>query len=189
MDMKQNKKILRIRPFNMANFSSGAGFLAFGAIMSALFVIPINFFIWCGITAAITVGEDETFHDKAKRQANRVLLPITIVGFLLIIFLGSEGMQSYFRSPTVASWLGVIVAAGFPTLGYYGAVRLIIASFGKNLNAINLLISAFIVGFPLGIIGLIATALIAEGVASILAILITIAVIALLVFGMSKGLE
>jgi len=187
--MTKKKKILRIRPFNMANFSSGAGFLAFSSLIGVIFIIPAAFFIWCGLASSIIVAKGETYYDLAKQRANRILLPIAIVSFFIIASFGLEGMLSYFRNPTLGNRIVAIWIAAFPTLGFYCVVRLIIAWFGNGLSTTKLLLGTLAGSILLGIFGVISSFVAAESAAASLVVVGFFTGIGLFLWWIYRSLE
>ena len=165
--MKKREKLLRIRPFNMANFSSGAGYMSFFALMGAIFVIPLTFFIWCGLAASIKRSTGEMDYVVLKRRANRIFLPITIGLFILGLLISIPEIFSYFgrnHTPGLGQWIAAIWIAAFPTVGMYGVVRIVagILNMNDSFTVNRLLLGVFIAGFPLAIFGFFTSALLAE---------------------------
>jgi len=184
--MKTRKKILRIRPFNMANFSSGAGYMLFYAIMGAIFVIPLSFFIWW-TALSLKTGEGDIEYKVFKRTANWIFLPVMVVLSVIGLFITMPDIFSYFgtRDPAGSmQWAALIWIVSFPTIGMYFVVRIVAAvleSRGKFTNEL-LLIWVFVLGFFHGIISLIVTAILAEGSGVGMFIIIAVAALALTIF-------
>jgi len=164
--MKRKEKILRIRPFNMANFSSGAGFLASYSLISAFFVIPIMFAVWCGLASSLRKAKGQIDHIVLIRRLDRIFLPICILACVLVFALFSQGMFSYFgrSGPEFNHIVTAVWISAFPTLGMYIAMRLAVAIIKEtaNLTISNLIAHAFIAGISLGVIGVIVALIIAE---------------------------
>ena len=51
--MKKRKKLLRIRPFNMANFSGAGGYIPFWGIFGAIASLPATLLIRAGLADSI----------------------------------------------------------------------------------------------------------------------------------------
>jgi type IV secretory pathway TrbD component len=122
----QTEKILRIRPFNRANFSSGAGVLAFyGIFMSWITIFPVVFFVWLGFALPMKKEDGAIDYYVLKRRLNRILLPICLVLFALFhsghrntvaVYCGPNCVHSYIP---LSLWV-----AFFPTVGIFAAARL-----------------------------------------------------------------
>ena len=165
--MKRKEELLRIRPFNMANFSSGAGYMSFFALMGAIFVIPLTFFIWCGLATSVRRTCGEMDYVVLKRRANRIFLPITIGLFIVGLIISIPDIFSYFGSnhiPGLGQWLAAIWIAAFPTVGMYGVVRIVaeILNINDSFTVNKLLLGVFIGGVPLAIFGFLISALLTE---------------------------
>jgi len=177
--MKKENKLLRIRPFNMANFSSGAGMFTFFAMMGAVFTLPLNFFIWCGLALSMEKTDGKLDHIIFKQRANKIFLPIAIVGFCVLFLLYglSGGFDFLFAS---------VFAAAFPTIGVYIVARLIasVLEAFNNLTPVKFLVSLFIAGMPLFIAGSFVSAILSE--AGTIIPLLTFIIIGIFVFFASK---
>jgi len=175
--MKKKNKLLRIRPFNMANFSSGAGMFTFFAMMGAIFTLPLNFFIWCGLALSMERTDGKLDHIIFKQRANKTFLPIAIIGFcVLFLIYGLYGGFGFL--------LASVFAAAFPTLGVYIIARLVasILEAFDNFTPAKFLVSLFIAGIPLFIAGFFVSALLAEtGTIIPLLIFIVIGIVAFFV--------
>jgi len=189
--MKEKEKLLRIRPFNMANFSSGAGFLAFNALLGSIFVIPLTFFIWCGVASSIEKIDGKLDYTIFKRRANRVFLPIMILLFVIGLGMVNPETSLYFSRSQFNHWVAAIWMAAYPTLGMYCVVRTVAAMLNSSqgLTKMGLLVGTFIAGAFLAIIGFIVSAAIAEnvGVSFVIIIPAVIAIIVLIAKKLFKG--
>lgn len=78
---KEKRKILRVRPFNMANFSGGSGYLVFSIIYQAMAMLPAMIIIWFASLIKLPKLEnsDEFDCDKAVRRYNAVSIPLCII--------------------------------------------------------------------------------------------------------------
>ena len=125
--MKQKEKLLRLRPFNMANFSSGAGYLAFiGIFLSWPFILPATFFVWAGFAIPMSLEKGQLNYHILVRRLNRILLPICIVFFGLLyrwLYFGFLSSYSFFRTDVTIVILSIWVSL-FPTLGVFLLARL-----------------------------------------------------------------
>lgn len=81
---KEKSKILKIRPFNMANFSGGSGYLVFSLLYQAMAIFPAMVLIWAGSLIKLPKNDDgETVKERAGKRFYCVSVPFTVV---LIIF-------------------------------------------------------------------------------------------------------
>ncbi len=77
--MKNRKKILKVRPFNMANFSGGAGYLIF-SIMYQLALLPAAFIIWFLTLIKLPKDADgNIIINKASKRFNMITIPFTVI--------------------------------------------------------------------------------------------------------------
>jgi len=166
--MSQKKKILRIRPFNMANFSSGAGFLAFSSISTSIAILPIMFVIWYGLASSIYTKENFLDYNILTKRANRIFLPICIAMFVLALIFISPDMLSYFgrNGYSFTQRLTTIWISAFPTLGMYVVVRLVLSASSVRLTASDLIKNTIIASIPLSIIGIVVSFLLATSTSS-----------------------
>ena len=116
--MIKRGKILRIRLFNMANYSAGSGFLPHIALLGAIVSIPITLSLLSKIVYLI---EDEggklnyqTIKSKMKRSA---LLKYLAVFVVLAALNASLIIGSIFDYGLAILW-----SAAIPTLGVYLSV-------------------------------------------------------------------
>lgn len=95
MKNKKNRKILKVRPFNMANFSGGSGYLVFSLFYQAMAVVPAMIIIW--LTSLIKLpkyeGYDVVDSSKAGRRFYIASIPICIV--LIIVGLALACYTNY----------------------------------------------------------------------------------------------
>jgi len=118
--MKQRGKLLRLRPFNMANFSSGAGMLVFIGAFASMFVFPPVLLIWAGFALPVRTEYGEINYPILVKRLNRVLLPICIVLFCVLLYNGIFDFISF----QAGEVLSVIWTAAFPTLGLFLTARI-----------------------------------------------------------------
>lgn len=89
---REKRKILKVRPFNMANFSGGSGYLVFSVIYQALAIFPAMVIIW--LAALIKLPKDYSFDvvdtDKAAKRYYAVSIPMCIIIIGIGIFLACD---------------------------------------------------------------------------------------------------
>jgi len=128
------EKILRVRPFNMANFSSGAGawvafLVLFIPIFSWIAMFPATFFVWAGFALPIEKEEDgQMDYFILERRLNRILFPICVAVYVLLIVLavwGALGLDIE-ASEAVDIIIGTFIFALLmipPTFGIYFSAK------------------------------------------------------------------
>ena len=113
--MAERERLLRLRPFNMANFSGGSGYMPVYAILGALAFVPAVLLLWTGFAISLKTENGNLHYQILKRRLNRILLPICIVLFIpWAIYLGTAIYGNIF-----AYGLALLWCAGVPTLGIY----------------------------------------------------------------------
>jgi hypothetical protein len=115
------EKILRIRPFNMANFSSGAGVLAFVGFFMWICIFPAAFIVWTGFALSLKSESGNINYHVLVRRLNRVLLPICLVLFVILslFLLWSTAFYSGYRYILLLLWIAL-----FPSVGIFAAARI-----------------------------------------------------------------
>jgi len=118
--MNGKKQLLRLRPFNMANFSSGAGHLMmFSMFFSWIFILPSIFFVWAGFALPMKSENGGIDYQVLIKRLDFILLPICVGLFCLLFF----GMTINVISESDGSLLLAFWVAAFPTLGIFFAAR------------------------------------------------------------------
>ena len=145
------EKILRIRPFNMANFSGGSGYMPMTAMLGAFTSLPATFLLWTGMVLPMKTKDGKLDYEILKRRLNRFALPICIVMFVLFTWANVANIYGDIWAYMPAS----LWAAVFPTLGIYlsmilSAKRLVS---GNNLTRGKFLLSAMILMGLMAVIG------------------------------------
>ncbi|MCL2147287.1 MAG: hypothetical protein FWH52_05725 [Synergistaceae bacterium] len=96
--MKEKEKILRIRPFNMANNSAGGVFLAQGVILSYIFTLPAIMIIGTGMAEDAGDGklDYQNLNRKLERFLTKCLVFFCIALFASLYLVLFEGMDLSF---------------------------------------------------------------------------------------------
>jgi len=107
----------------MANFSSGAGMLVFfgvaASMLASMFTFPLTLLIWAGFALPMKTEYGEMNYPILVRRLNRVLLPICILLFCILLYNGIFDFISF----QTGEVLSVIWTAAFPTLGLFLTAR------------------------------------------------------------------
>ncbi|MCL2048529.1 MAG: hypothetical protein FWG87_07355 [Defluviitaleaceae bacterium] len=93
--MKKREQILRIRPFNMANFSSGAAVMAFYALLNVLFSLPVTLLLWSGLAVSLKKEDGKLNYFILERRLDRIIFPICVLCTILTIILCINSLSFY----------------------------------------------------------------------------------------------
>jgi len=108
--MKKRKQLLRIRPFNMANFSGAGGYIPMVALFGAIFSFPATFFLWAGLAISLKKEDGKLNFSILKRRLNRFVLPICLASSIpWIIFCINQ--LSFYGSSLSVNMLTIWVSA------------------------------------------------------------------------------
>ena len=112
--MKQKERLLRLRPFNMANFSSGAGALiGLGTFLSWFFILPATLLVWAGFALPIKAEGGRLNYPVLIKRLNLILLPICVVAFFLFFFtVATPTISEVDGSLLLALWVSSFLTSG-----------------------------------------------------------------------------
>ncbi|MDR0272427.1 MAG: hypothetical protein LBI27_03820 [Clostridiales bacterium] len=130
--MKTSKaKLLRIRPFNMANFSSAGSVLAFGMLFVYFFSLPCTLLLWTGLAVSLKNENGELNYNVLIMRLKRIVIPICIVlyimGLVFVFRLTAYDISRYIFAIPVS-----VVAAAFPFVGIYFPIYLSAKHLNEN---------------------------------------------------------
>ncbi len=94
--MKRKKKILKVRPFNMANFSGGSGYLVFSLIYQFYALLPATVLVW--LLTLVKLPKDENgniISNKASKRFDAVTIPLTIVFIIGAVIFAAYSCYGY----------------------------------------------------------------------------------------------
>jgi len=111
----KREKILRIRPFNMANFSGGSGYMPLFAMFGMILSFPAIFLLWAGMAIPLAKEGGTLDYQILKRRLNRIVLPICLVLLVVFVCLIAPAVYGSFAAYFPAS----LWAAAVPTIGMY----------------------------------------------------------------------
>jgi len=112
---KEKEKILGIRPFNMANFSGGYGYMPVYAIFGVIVSFPAAFVLWTGFAISFKNEDGALDYQILKRRLNRIVLPLCLILFIpWTIFLATTLYGSIWAYALATVW-----AAAIPGIGIY----------------------------------------------------------------------
>ena len=124
--MKKEEKILRIRPFNMANFSGAGGYIPVFAIFGGLVSFPATLALWSGMASQV-VNEDGTLNAALlKRRLARILLPLGLVSLILWFAIVIDQISQY-----GGNLVGAMIATVFVVALHIGGMYISIYFSGK----------------------------------------------------------
>ena len=107
--MKEREQLLRIRPFNMANFSGAGGYIPLLAVFGVFYSFPATFFLWTGLAVSLKKEDEKLNYFILKRRLQRIVLPICMVYTILWIVFCIDQLSSY-GSSTLAILLTVWIS-------------------------------------------------------------------------------
>ena len=85
--MNKRSKILRIRPFNMANFSGAGGYIPVFAILGSLITFPATLLLWAGLAYPLKIENGKLNITILKRRLIIILLPVYFLSIILWFFI------------------------------------------------------------------------------------------------------
>ena len=110
--MKEKAKILRIRPFNMANFSASGSYAVYSAIVAFIICLPAMCFLGLGVADSSKTEDGTLDYQILKRRLNRIVLPISLVLFVVLFWWLLIEQSS--ENPYITLW-----GSAGPTIGMY----------------------------------------------------------------------
>ena len=151
---RKGGKVLRIRPFNMANFSGAGGYIPVYVMTGSIVSFPATLWLWAGFAATIKDENGRLNFGVLGRRLKWVLLPICCVSIIPWIAIMISQLSYYGGNP--ASWVPAIAWAAFlHNIGVYIAIY----RSAKKLNEKDLLSkgmwfrSTFMHGVMIAIVG------------------------------------
>ena len=117
--MKKREQILRIRPFNMANFSSGS-YMLFWVSLNVVYSLPAVLLLWSGLAVSLKNEDGKLNYSILKERLNKIILPICVLGSILTMLLCIIALSSY------SALLEIVFAifASIIPLGVYFSIHL-----------------------------------------------------------------
>jgi len=130
--VRNKKKILQLRPFNMANFSGGSGYLLLYAMMGWMFTLPATLLLWVGMALPLKTENGTLDYKILRRRLLRIALPICLVMFAF--FSHALASNASFYSGNITDYfLANLWTASYYTLGIFFSIFFV----AKMLNANN----------------------------------------------------
>jgi len=114
----KKEKILRIRPYNMANFSGGSGYMPMFAMLAMIVAAPAGLFINLGLAINAKKEDGTLDYQIVKTRLIRIILPLALVLFALCLFAYVPNVLDY-GGDLRAYWMEILWCAAVPTLGIY----------------------------------------------------------------------
>jgi hypothetical protein len=121
--MKKKEKILRIRPYNMANYSGGSGYMPLFAMFGMIVSFPATLFIWTVMATSIKKEDGKLDYQILKRRLNRIILPICLFPFVICVIIFVPMVLSY-GGNLLAYGLEILWCSAIPTIGVYCSLLL-----------------------------------------------------------------
>lgn len=113
------RRILKIRPFNMANFSGGSGYMGFTFYIELFLMVPFH------LLALLALLKKERLDTTNEQQAALVEAQLrkSLWGFSLALgLLGSLVCVGQLYGPLAVYWPLVLWSGMAPSFGVYGAI-------------------------------------------------------------------
>lgn len=85
--MKEKKKVLKMRPFNMANFSGGSGYLIF-SIFFQIALLPATLIVW--LLSLVKLPKDDEgklVESEARKRFRLVATPLFVVSTIVFLIV------------------------------------------------------------------------------------------------------
>jgi len=128
--MKEKEKLLRVRPFNMANFSAGSYYMPLFAWIGMIFSLPATALLWLGMARALKKEDGTLEYAILQRRLNRIVLPVCLALFVPgAIFLSTAIMD---LSDLFYYLPAILWGAAVPTVGIYATLSLSAARLNKK---------------------------------------------------------
>jgi len=128
--MGEKEKLLRVRPFNMANFSAGSYYMPLIALLGMLVSLPATALLWLGMARALKKEDGTLDYAILKRRLNRIALPVCLALFVPVaIYLPYQIAD---LSEILYYLPAVLWGAAVPTVGMYCAIFLSAALLSKK---------------------------------------------------------
>lgn len=113
---KEKNKILKVRPFNMANFSGGSGYLVFSVLYQTAAILPGMVFIWLASLIKLSKNEaGETDEGKACKRFYFVSVPVSVVLILIAAVLAFSFNYGTFQE----YWFEIILIVLAPSVSAF----------------------------------------------------------------------
>lgn len=117
---REKRRILKVRPFNMANFSGGSGYLVFSLIYQAFAILPASLIIWFLTLVKLPKNEDGSKDlYKAGKRFYAVAIPFSIV----LIIIATVLAFSFNYGTFLEYWFEVIFISLVPSLCTFFILR------------------------------------------------------------------
>ena len=122
--MNKKEKILRIRPFNMANFSGAGGYIPMYSIFGAIFSFPATFLLWSGLAISLKKEDGKLNYTIIKRRLKRIILPICLLFFVLFAIICINQLSFYGVNASailLSIWFSSVYSVGMYLPIFYSA--------------------------------------------------------------------
>jgi hypothetical protein len=119
--MKKKKKILRVRPFNMANFSGAGGYIPMYAIFGSIITFPATLILWSGLAVSPVTEDGELNIAALKRRLIIILVPVYVIALISwVLIVRSE--VSFYGGSLVGFLVYAALISGIHILGMYCSI-------------------------------------------------------------------
>ena len=114
----KRQKLLRVRPFNMANFSGAGGYIPMYAMYGIIVSLPAILLIWTGLAVSSKTEDGKINLATIKRKLLIIMLPVgilTLIGSVPMVI----GQTSFYGGNFVAYMLAIAILLGVGITGAY----------------------------------------------------------------------
>ncbi|MCL2048527.1 MAG: hypothetical protein FWG87_07345 [Defluviitaleaceae bacterium] len=109
--MKKREQILRIRPFNMANFSSGS-YMMFWVSLNVVYSLPAALLLWSGLAVSLKNEDGKLNYSILKERLDKIVLPICVIASILTAILCILSLSSFSALEVVFAIFASIIPLG-----------------------------------------------------------------------------
>ncbi|MCL2046445.1 MAG: hypothetical protein FWG88_08685 [Oscillospiraceae bacterium] len=120
--IKKRARILRIRPFNMANFSGAGGYIPLIALFGWIVSLPATLSIWTGTAIGLDINSNEINLNVIKTRLLKLVLPFSIIAAVFWIIFCVIQISSYGNSLLI--FILIIWTLLIHTIGVYFPIYL-----------------------------------------------------------------
>lgn len=151
---KEKEVILRLRPFNMANFSGGSYYVPFFSTFAIIASAPLSLLLWLGLALPLKKEGENLDFQLIKLRIKRLVIPLIIIMFIAGLIILPSFLAKY--SDILFYFLSVIWGAAAPGLVLYLSLLLSAAVLNKaqRLTKLSWFILTFVFAVILAIIAI-----------------------------------
>lgn len=137
---KEKNKILKVRPFNMANFSGGSGYLVFSVLYQAVAIFPAMVLIWFASLIKLPKNDaGEIDKERAGKRFYFISIPISVILIIIAtVFAFTMNYGTFFEY-----WFEVILVVLVPTVSTFFILKICHRAVVGGIKAIKMILVSF----------------------------------------------